>query len=244
VHFCDYPTADESLIDTALEERMGIARSVVGLGRKLREDQKLKVRQPLASVTVVSRDPGVTSAARASAALIMEELNVKRVDISSDEAAFCTVSIRPNFQALRDRAGSKLKPIGEALRAWGLAEIGELEGGKALEVDGVSISLADVLLARTPVRGSVVASAGAVTVVLAREFTSILQQARKSAGLEVSDRVRVAFDSSDPEVVAAIERHKESIADEVLAIEFRRLPASAETAELNARPVRYSISKA
>jgi isoleucyl-tRNA synthetase len=257
VHFCDYPTADESLIDTALEERMGIARSVVGLGRKLREDQKLKVRQPLASVTVVSRDPRVTSAARASAALIMEELNVKRVDISADEAAFCTVTIKPNFQALRDRAASKLKPIGEALRSWGLAEIDLLEQGKALDVDGVAISLADVLLARTPVKGSVVASAGAVTVVLdpkispelaheglAREFTSVLQQARKSAGFEVSDRIRVAFDSSDPEVVAAIERHKGSVGDEVLAVEFQRLASSVETAELNGRPVRYSISKA
>jgi isoleucyl-tRNA synthetase len=187
----------------------------------------------------------------------MDELNVKRVDISSDEAAFCSVSIKPNFQALRERAGSKLKPIGETLRSWGLPEIDLLEEGKIIDVAGVSISLADVLLARTPVKGSVVASAGAVTVVLdpkispeladeglGREFTSVLQQARKNAGLEVSDRIRVGFDSSDPAVVTAIDRHKSSIADEVLAVEFRRLVESAETAELNGRPVRYSISKA
>src|SRR5260221_9932570 len=166
LHFCDYPVASEALIDTALEERMGIVRSIVGLGRKLRDDQKLKVRQPLASVTVVSRDPQVTGAAVATSALIMEELNVKRVEISSDEATFCTVSIKPNFQSLRERAASKLKPIGEALRTWGLAEIGELEQGKSLEVEGISISLADVLLARTPVIGSVVASSGAVTLVV------------------------------------------------------------------------------
>src|SRR5260370_38350590 len=123
VHFCDYPVASEALIDAALEERMGVVRSIVGLGRKLRDDQKLKVRQPLASVTVVSRDPHVTGAAEATAALIMDELNVKRVEISSAEASLSPVSIKPNFQALRERAAAKLKPIGETLRTWGLSEI-------------------------------------------------------------------------------------------------------------------------
>jgi isoleucyl-tRNA synthetase len=107
------------------------------------------------------------------------------------------------------------------------------------------------------VKGAVVASAGAVTVVLdpkltpelaheglARELTSVLQQARKNAGLEVSDRVRVGWDSGDDEVIAAIERHEGAVAEEVLAVEFRRDPASRETAELNGRPVRYSLDKA
>src|SRR5205814_6893324 len=67
VHFCDYPEAIAGRIDTALEERMAIVRSIVGLGRKLRDDKKLKVRQPLASLTVVSRDPAVLDAARATA---------------------------------------------------------------------------------------------------------------------------------------------------------------------------------
>jgi isoleucyl-tRNA synthetase len=257
VHFCDYPAANTSRIDSALEERMAVVRSVVGLGRKLREDQKLKVRQPLATLTVVSRDPRVTAAARTTAALIADELNVKQVEFSADEATFCTLSIRPNFQALRERAGSKLKPIGEALRTWSASEIDKLERGEALDVAGVSISLADVLLTRTPVQGKVVASSGAVTVVLdpkitpelvqegiAREFTSVLQQSRKNAGLEVSDRIRVDWDSADADVVAAIERHKISIGEEVLAVEFERRSSGAESAELNGRPVRFSLAKA
>jgi isoleucyl-tRNA synthetase len=102
-----------------------------------------------------------------------------------------------------------------------------------------------------------VASAGAVTVVLdpkitpelaqeglAREFTSVLQQARKNAGLEVSDRIRVGWDSTDADVAVAIDRHKSSIADEVLAVEFERRPGGAESADLNGRPVRYAIAKA
>src|SRR6185295_12387622 len=171
VHFCDYPKVDASRIDTALEERMGVVRSIVGLGRKLREDQKLKVRQPLATLTVVSRDPRVTAAARATTALIADELNVKSVEFSADEAAFCTLNIKPNFQALRDRAAAKLKPIGEALRGWGFAEIAALEEGRTIEVADVKLSLADILLNRIPVAGSVVASAGAVTVVLDPKIT-------------------------------------------------------------------------
>jgi isoleucyl-tRNA synthetase len=208
-------------------------------------------------LTVVSRDPRVTEAARASTAIIADELNVKRVETSADEVAFCTISIKPNFAKLRERAASKLKPIGEALKGWGISEIGALEMGETLDVAGVPISLADVLLTRTPIKGSVVASAGAVTVVLdptitpelaqeglAREFISVLQQARKNAGLEVSDRIRVGFGSSDPEVLAAARRHQGSIADEVLAVEFREDPAATESAELNGRPVRYSVAKA
>jgi isoleucyl-tRNA synthetase len=259
VHFADFPQVDETRIDAALEDRMAIVRSIVGLGRKLREDQKLKVRQPLATLTVVSRDARVTSAARATAALIADELNVKAVEFSADEATFCTLNIKPNFQALRERAAPKLKPIGEALRTWGISQIADLEKGKTLEVEGVAIGLGDVLLTRTPVAGSVVASAGDVTVVLdpkitpelaheglAREFTSVLQQARKSAGLEVNDRIRVVWQSHDPDVSGAIERHQGLIGDEVLAVAFVRRDSDSgtESAELNGRPVRFAIQKA
>jgi isoleucyl-tRNA synthetase len=256
LHFCDYPQVDPSRIDVRLEERMAIVRSIVGLARKLRDDKKIKVRQPLASLTVVSRDPAVLAAARATTSLIADELNVKRVETSDDEASFCTLNIKPNFQSLRARAAPKLKPIGEALKGWGFAEVAELEQGKTIAVEGIDLSVTDVLLTRVPAAGAVVASAGAVMVVLdpqltpdlvkeglAREFNSVLQQARKTAGLEVSDRIRVRFASADEDVVSAIERHRQSIADEVLAVELVQGEAG-ETADLNGRPVRYSIAKA
>lgn len=255
VHFCDYPEIDSGRIDADLEERMATVRSIVSLGRKLRDDKKLKVRQPLASLTVVSRDQAVIAAARATTSLIAFELNVKRVETSADEASFCTLNIKPNFQSLRARAAPKLKPIGEALKRWGFAEVADLEQGKTIEVEGVALSVSDVLLTRVPAAGAVVASSGAVMVVLdpeltpdlvkeglARELISVLQQARKTAGLEVSDRIRVRYASTDPDVLSAIERHQASIADEVLAVELV-LGEGAEAAELNARPVRYSIAK-
>ncbi|MBA3707397.1 MAG: isoleucine--tRNA ligase [Planctomycetes bacterium] len=259
VHWCDYPQVRAECIDAELEAGMATVRSVVGLGRKVREDHKLKVRQPLARLTVVSRDPRVRAAAERYAALIRDELNVKQVVTSPDEASFCSISVKPNFKELRARAGAKLKDIGVALASWGHAEVARIEGGERIEVAGEPLALSDLLLQRIPVPGSVVASEGAVTVVLdtqltpeltreglARELTSVLQQARKAAGLDVSDRISVRWMSPDPEVVAAITAHAAVIAEEVLATSFAAessLAADAATADLNGVAVRYVIAR-
>jgi isoleucyl-tRNA synthetase len=256
VHFCDFPQARPELIDAALEKRMTTVRTIVSLGRRLREEKKLKVRQPLASFTVVARDAAVREAALAGEALIREQLNVKAVETSVDEAAFCSIGVKPNFAVLKERAAPKLKDIGKALSGFGFTEVARLEGGESIEVAGEQIALADVLLSRTPVSGKAVATEGDVTVVLetalseelvdeglARELNSVLQQARKSLGLEVSDRVRVGWDSPDAAVVRALERHGRWLADEVLAVELARSASAATEATLNGKPVRYALAK-
>ena len=256
VHFTDFPQAHPELTDRALERRMAVVRTIVSLGRRLREEKKLKVRQPLATFTVVSRDPAVREAALAGAALVREQLNVKAVATSSDEAAFCSIGVKPNFVVLKERAASKLKDIGKALASFGFPEVSRLETGETIEVAGEQIALADVLLARTPVPGKAVATEGDVTVVLetalseelilegvARELNSVLQQARKALGLEVSDRVRIAWDSADPSVVRAVEQHAAWLAEEVLAVEFGKNGSAATEASLNGKPVRYTLAK-
>jgi len=256
VHFTDFPAVRPERIDAALEARMQLVRRVVSLGRRLREEQKLKVRQPLARLTLVARSADVRAAALATAALVREELNVKAVETSGDEAAFCSLSLKPNFANLKGRAGPKLKEIGQGLATWSFDEVARLEAGEALPLAGEAITLADVLLARKPAPGRAVATEGDVTLVLdttltpelveeglAREFVSVLQQARKTKGLDVSDRVRVVFDSTDAGVVAAIERNRASIAEEVLALELGRDGAAATEETINGRPLRYTLEK-
>ena len=256
VHWCDYPQPDAALIDEALERDAAVTFTVATLGRKLREDSKLKIRQPLAALTVVSRDPQVRAAAQRFAKELSSELNVKAINVSPDEAAFCSISVKPNFAALRTRAGPKLKEIGAALSSWSFSEVAEIEAGRSVEIAGVSVGTTDVLLQRQPKPGSVVASSGSVTVALdtalnpeliaegyAREFVSVLQQARKDAGLEVSDRIRVTWSSDDAELAAAIERHAAYIAGEVLATSFTRGDGTQQ-ADINGRVVRYVIAKA
>lgn len=259
VHWCDYPQVDAAAIDAQLEDDIAIVRRIVGLGRKLREDHKLKVRQPLATLTVVSRETAVRGAAERHARTLRDELNVKTVAVSADEAAFVAVSCKPNFAELRKRCGAKLKDIGAVLATWGHAKVAQLEGGAELAVVGEAIRLADVILERKPVGGSsgkeVTASQGAVTAALdtaltpalvaeghAREFTSLLQQARKDAGFDIADRIAVSWDSNDEDVAAALAQHASIIAGEVLATSFVRGQAAHE-AQINGKPVSYTVSK-
>lgn len=256
VHFCDYPQVRADRIDTALEIRMDLVRRVVFLGRRLREDSKMKVRQPLSRLTVVSRDESIRRAALETQRLIRDELNIKTVETSEAESAFCSLVVKPNYATLKLRAAAKLKEIAQGLAKWGFDEVARIESGNTVELCQEAISRDDLLLQRIPLKGMVVASDGDVTVVLdttltpeltreglAREFNSVLQQARKAAQLEVTDRVRVRYDSSDPDVIAALETHHKDVAEEVLAVEFLRDSSASIADELNGKPIRYLLEK-
>ncbi|HKO91235.1 MAG TPA: DUF5915 domain-containing protein, partial [Polyangiaceae bacterium] len=253
---CDYPTALASSIDPELEARMQLARDVVGLGRKLREEQRIRVRQPLRRLTVVHRDPQLRAMALASQALIQDELNIKSLSAEADESSFTSITVKPNFKTLGKRCGPKLKSIGAELAQWGFEQVAELERGGQIEVSGEAISLADVVLQRSALGGAVVATNGDLTVVLdtqldpalkregiAREFVSVLQNARKQAGLEVSDRIRVSWSSPEPEVREAFSEHAAIVAREVLASQFGEGNTS-DVCRINEHDVGYGIDKA
>ena len=256
VHWTDFPVARRERIEPALEARMELVQRTVFLARRLREERRIKVRQPLPRLTVVSRDPDVRRAAQNTAALLAEELNVKAVTTSDAEAQFCRLVVKPNYPTLKKRVSHKLKEIAAQLATWGFDELRRVEAGETIEIAGEPIGESDLLLQRIPLEGQAVASEGNVTVVLdtnlspdllreglARELNSVLQQARKRAGLEVTDRVRVTYDSPDPEVLTAIEAHAKAISEELLAVELRR-DSSADTAdELNGRPIRYCLRR-
>jgi len=203
----------------------------------------------------VNRDPALRDAVLASAFLIKDEINVKDVEVSADESAFATVTVKPNFKTLGKRLGPKLKEVGDALRSWTADQVVELERGGSVTVAGEALTLDDVLLQRTSKGESAVATDGRITVALdthvdaalaregiAREFVSLLQGARKDAGLEVSDRIQVAWACSDDAVRAALEEHREAIAKEVLAVEFHE-GAGTESVEINKVPVKYTLTK-
>jgi len=235
---------------------MQTARDVVALGRKLREEHRIRVRQPLRQLTVVHRDPVTREQALASAALVEDELNVKAVRTESDESSFATLTVKPNFKALGKRCGPKLKAIAKQLSDWSFDEVARLEAGETLEVEGEALGLGDVLLQRKALEGAAVATNGELTVVLdtalddelkregiAREFVSVLQNARKQAGLEVADRIRVSWSASDAEVVRALGDHAAAISREVLAVHFAEGPTS-ETGRLAEHEVGFALAKA
>ncbi|TVR08474.1 MAG: isoleucine--tRNA ligase [Planctomycetota bacterium] len=232
IHWCDYPQVDEDLIDQDLERRTAVIRRVVSLGRKLREEHRLRVRQPLAGATVVSRDEQLRSDVETAAPAISHELNVRMVHASNREEEFTSIAVKPNFKVLRQRCAPKLGQIGKALAQWGFAEVEQLEAGQSISCCDEELGLGDVLLQRKPLEGAVVATDGEISVVLdttldddlrregyAREVISVLQNARKQHGFAVSDRIRVRY-TADQDLSDAISHYSERIAGEILAREF------------------------
>ena len=236
---------------------MSVARRVVTLGRKLREDHRIKVRQPLKKLTVVHRSEVVRSQVEASRSLIENELNVKQVGIEADESAFTSVTVKPNFKVLGKRCGPKLKQIGAELAKWGHDEVSRLEAGETIVIEGEALGIDDVLLQRKAQADTAVATDSEITVVLdthiddalereglARECTSVFQNARKANGLEVTDRIRISYQTGDQKLRAALEQHHATIKKEVLALELAPGDGCKTEANVNGIPLCFDLEKA
>jgi isoleucyl-tRNA synthetase len=257
VHWCDFPSVDQSLIDEQLERQVHVIRAAASLGRKIREGHKIKIRQPLAKVTIVHRDPAIKQAVLDGERELAQELNVKQVEWAGDEHHFCTITVKPNFKRLGKRCGPKLKQIGVELRTWGFDEVAQLEAGDALTVAEEALTLEDVLLQRETSTSAAMATDGFITVVLdtettpalqreglARDLVSAIQAARKAADLAVSDRIQLHWHSDSQEVHSAMAEHADSIATEVLATQIHAADsAQTESLTWNDQGITFAIEK-
>jgi isoleucyl-tRNA synthetase len=240
VHLCDFPKANVAARDLALERRMAAVQTVVELGRRLRADNDLKVRQPLSALRLAGADvAGLED-------LIEDELNVKSVQFVADETELCDVSFKANFKTLGRKCGPKMKAVAAAIAAM------KSFGGSA-EVEGVVLTAEDVLVTRSPKAGLVVASEGEVVVGLetgltptlvaegiAREFVSHVQAMRKEADFEVTQRIAIAVDT-DAEVNAALEAYLDYVKNETLAVDFAFADVDAEPVDLNGHQAKVSV---
>ncbi len=256
VHHCDFPVADESLIDRSLERDMGTVRSVVQLGHSLRSRHSIRVRQPLARATVLTHDPAVVAAVESHADLIADELNVKSVEASTDESEHVVVSAKCDFKLLGPRLGPKMKAVAAAVADLDPADVARLLAGETIAVEGEDVSPEEVVITRTPLEGRVVEATGPLAVSvdtvlshelevegLARELVSRLQSLRRDLGFAVTDRVDVRWSSDDQDVAEAWHVHGEWIAAETLARSLTRGPQAGTVVEVEDRPVVLSVTR-
>jgi len=262
VHLCDYPDLPESVIDTALNERMARTMKAVSLGRFLRSQTSLKVRQPLAAAVLVSASASVRADLSAMAPVIAEELNVKEVRIEEDEEKLVTLSAKPNLKKLGPKYGKQMKEIAGLVAALTSPQIGQLRKGAALQVtlaDGSAVSLTeeDVLVQRAEMEGMTVANEGDITVALdtrlnealilegwAREVVSKLQNLRKELGFEVTDRIKIEY-QAPAEIAKAIESQAAYICSETLAVEMRPGDGGEwQEVEMNGLTAGFRLTKA
>ena len=221
VHLCDFPTANAAARDLALEKRMADVMAAVELGRRLRADNDLKVRQPLAALKIAGGD------VKGLEDLIEDELNVKTVEFIADETELCQISFKANFKTLGKKCGPKMKAVAAAIAGLTSGE----SASSPLVIEGVTISPEDVIVTRSSKPGLVVASQDAIVVGLetaltpeliaegnAREFVSHVQSMRKEADFEVTQRITVAV-KADAEMKAALEAYLDYVKNETLATE-------------------------
>lgn len=251
VHLSDWPEPDHHLRRPALEAGVEVARKIVGLGRAARTESKVRTRQPLARAIVVAPEDDRSQLTDELTSTITEELNVDRIEFAPTMAQLVDVEVKPDFRALGPRLGKKVQALAGVLakadsesRA---SQASQVEAGHhvVVEVDGETVSLSpdELEVRRAPREGFAVISEQDYCVALdleinaslrmrgtERELTHAIQGLRKSAGLDVSDRIRLwLMATAGSEAEAVIEQAAEEIASELLAVEFQIGNPSSES---------------
>ncbi len=234
VHLCDYPEADSSRRDEYLEKQMESTMKAVSLGRFLRTQHSLKVRQPLKKAVIVVHDEEVRKMLSETNDIISEELNVKEIVFSENEDQLVKRSAKANFKQLGPKLGPKMKEAAGAIATLTSQDIGELLKGSSRKLTlasgtEIEITAADLDIRREEKEGMTVATEGGITLALdtvlspelvkegnAREFVSKLQNMRRDMDLDVSDRIDVSY-SCPPELAEAIREFSAYIKNETLS---------------------------
>jgi isoleucyl-tRNA synthetase len=234
VHLAEFPEFDAALYDEALNARMHRVRQAVTLGRGLRSAHNLKNRQPLRRLIVVARNEAQRAEMLQNEELVRDELNVKHLEVTLDESTLVTYRAKANFKALGARLGKNMKAFADKIAVLPHADVAKLVGGGSLELDGISLTAADILVQRDVMAGLVVDASSDVTValdthvdeglmleMLAREIVNRIQNSRKEQDLSVTDRIHVTLGTASELLRQAAEAHRAYIVSEVLAAELK-----------------------
>ena len=230
VHLASWPQLEEAP-DAVLSDQVGLVRRLVELGRAARAASKVKTRQPLARALISA--PGWDKLPAALRAEVSDELNVVELAELASAEDLVNVSVKPNFRSLGKRFGPRMKEVAAAITQADPAEIAaalRAEGSYQLGDFG-AVDVDDLVVSEAPVSGWAVETGGSDTVALDLELTPelrrlgtlrdivrIVQEARKSAGYDVTDRITLNWRvGGSPEPAEAIREHAEELGREVLA---------------------------
>ena len=232
VHLDFFPVADDHIIDTELEERMGMAQKITSMVLALRRKVNIKVRQPLQQMMIPAVDEKQKAYIEAVKELIINEVNVKELNFV-EGAGILVKKVKCNFRTMGKKFGKLMKGIAAQMNELTQEQIAELEttGNIMLNVDGqdVNVEAADVEIISEDIPGWLVTNDGNLTVALeveltdelrkegmARELINRIQNLRKDSGLEITDRINVIL-ASNEQTDAAVADYADYIKAQVLA---------------------------
>ena len=234
VHLCDYPEYNKNHRDYGLEKMMDLTMKAIVMGRSLRSSYNLKTRQPLKKLFLVDRNEEDRKILTGMKDIIAEELNVKEVEINSEETDLVDYSAKANFKVLGSRLGKAMKEVASKIQTMRSERIAQILEGFKEEVSfgenqKVQLSADDLVIQRNEKQNLKVLNEGQLTVGfdtevdqnllnegLARDIIRAIQTLRKESGFEVSDRIILTI-GGDEEVKAAYEQFKSFIESETLS---------------------------
>ena len=262
VHLVDFPISDSKVVQKTLESQMDLAQRCCSLVLGLRKKERIRVRQPLQKIMVPVLHQDTVSHLNHVRDLILSEVNVKELEIITEDNDILVKSIKPNFKTIGPKYGKHMKALASLISGWSSDDISSLEatGEWTGEVNGdmVVLDLNDFVINTKDIPGWLVSSEDGLTVALdisiseglksegiAREVVNRVQNSRKEKGFDVTDRIAISIESSES-IRRAIEDNQKYISDEVLAntIVFKEIFNDYFTETIEAEnDIKFSLSK-
>ncbi len=257
VHLADFPTADNTTRNVFMEERMSKARIIASLALSLRKKEQIKVRQPLQKIMIPVRNQKEREAILAVEELILSEINVKELELLDDASDILVKGVKPNFKTLGPRFGKNMRFVAAAIQGLDENQLKTLETQEEIELviegEKVMLSIADVDIQSKDIEGWLVANNSGITVALdiqlndelkeegiARELINRIQNLRKDAGFEVTDKI-ILYLTPHNSLNAALNNNLEYIKTETLTLEIHILDEVKDAVLIEFDDVKTSI---
>jgi isoleucyl-tRNA synthetase len=259
VHLCDYPAYQKMFRDEELEKEVKAAQAAVSLGHAIRKEHKIKVRQPLAKAHLITSNRELLASLEKQTQLIADELNVKTVELHSDESHFVQWLVKPNFPVLGKKIGKLMPEAQKIMQKFDRKQIQALVSGQTVSVmiGDVSVDLEkeDVQIERKVKEGLAAGNEGELTVALdvalteellleglARELINKINTMRREIGFKVTDRIVVHIQTT-PRVEQCLALYQQAIAAEVLAVDFKIGACEGTAWDLNGEETNLALHK-
>lgn len=243
VHLCDYPVADEKFIDPVLEDAVSRLQQVILLGRQKRNQVQIKVKTPLANLTIVHKEQKVLDEIKKLEEYITKELNVKAVGYETEESKYINFFAKPNSPVLGKKLGKEFGKFRGLIQNLDHSTLAKLEEDGKVTVEGKEFLSDEILVFREAKEGTQALSNRFISIDmdciltedlinegLAREVVNRIQKSRKEMDLKVDQRIEVSF-KGDDKILKVINTHSEYIKGETLTTKLTE--GSSENHELS-----------
>lgn len=256
VHLSDFPVCNEELIDLKLEEKMDLVRDLISIGRNVREESKIKVRQPISEILLDKKKEKVIGELTS---LIKEELNVKEVIYTDDLSTYMNFMVKPNFKEVGKIFGKNIKEFSDKLLELSNEDINKLENNESIKMSidnttyDITKDMVDIRISsKEGFKAMVVGNNFVIlnTVItkelenegLARETISKVQQLRKTMNFDITDRINMYIDATS-EYKENIKDYLDMIKDETLTIDVYDKDGIEDKVNINDYEVGFVLEK-